>query len=122
MDESVKINKKAYEIEQQSKAPEIDCPDPGDVDAIKRIVVGTWEGKDDWGKTIRFTFEGEGVVTGVREGSVPRKGKYAICKNKIFFSGGGTRIVISVSADELIGQWEKTGYTGNFTLTKRPSS
>jgi len=49
LDETVKFNMAAYEIEQNASTVDFDCPEPGDVDAVKTLISGHWKGKDSWG-------------------------------------------------------------------------
>lgn len=121
IDETVNFNPKAFAIEQAAAMPAIDCPDPGDTEAIKAMVRGTWEGKDNWGATLKITFHENDTATGQRTGSNERTYKYIICGEQIFVRGGSA-VTINVQEDLLVGQWEKGGYIGTFELTRVPAS
>ncbi len=121
IDETINFNVAAYTIEQNAAIPEIDCQNPGDPDAVRAFVEGSWEGKDDWGAEIRLTFKENDIVTGQRTGSTPQTGKYIICGEKIFMKGRA-EVELSIINDKLEGNWKKSGYTGNFTLEKISSS
>lgn len=117
IDEAVKFNALAFDIEKNAAVPEIDCPDPGDVETVMAIIRGTWSGSDDWGATITMTFAEDGTVTGYRTGSNPRTGKYVLCGGKIYMHGSAD-LEITVAGEQLSGQWKKGEYTGKFILKR----
>jgi len=82
IDEKVRFNMKAFEIEKNASVS-FDCPDPGDTETVKSIILGSWKGKDDWGATIKTTFKDNGTVTGSRTGSTGGTRKYLICGSDI---------------------------------------
>jgi ABC-type transport system substrate-binding protein len=118
IDDPVKFNTLAYEFEQQSSV-DFDCPDPGDTEAVKAVLVGDWQGKDDWGASITASFFLDGRVVSQRKGSNQRENKYLICGSKIFWKAAGTKVLVTLKENEIDGFWEKAGYKGNFTLARK---
>jgi len=121
LDEKVKFNMAAYEIEKNAAVDDFDCPDPGDTDHVKTVVLGSWEGKDNWGATIQATFNADGTVVGGRKGKIGDPRKFVICGEKIHWrSKNGATVVVAVSdnSGQLNGQWEYASYLGEFTLTQ----
>jgi len=116
IDDAVRFNLRGFAIEEKAAVPQIECPDPGDTEAVKQAIAGTWKGTDSWGASITITFEDD-TVTGVRAGSTPQAGKYVLCQDRIFIHGRA-KVEMAVTADKRVGQWERAGYTGDFTLTK----
>jgi hypothetical protein len=121
IDELVNFNPLAYEIEQKSSVS-FECPDPGDTEAIKAVVVGDWHGKDDWGAAITASFSADGMVVSQRKGSNQRENKYIICGSKIFWEAGDAKVLITLKERKLEGYWEKAGYKGSFILEKDQGS
>jgi len=121
IDEAVKFNSKAFEIEQNI-AVSVDCPDPGDTKAVKAIILGSWEGKDDWGATIEVMFKDNSTVTGSRTGSTGGTRKYVICGPDIHWEAlSGAKLVVTLTEDNdsLNGKWNYSLYSGNFTLRRK---
>jgi len=121
IDEAVKFNSKAFEIEQNI-AVSVDCPDPGDTEAVKAIILGSWEGKDDWGATIKAIFKDNSTVTGSRTGSTGGTRKYVICGPDIHWEAlSGAKLVVTLTEDNdsLNGKWNYSLYSGNFTLRRK---
>jgi hypothetical protein len=119
MDENVKFNTAAYTIEQNAATADFDCPDPGDTERVKTVVLGSWVGKDNWGATIKATFNADDTVVGGRKGNIAAPRKFIICGPEIHWrSKNGATIVVTVSEDHkmLEGRWEYASYTGTFTL------
>ena len=121
IDEKVNFNPKAFAIEKAAAVPAIDCPDPGDTAAVKAMVLGTWEGKDNWGASLTISFHENDTVTGRRTGSDERTSRYVICGQRVFIRGGAS-VEVTVKGDVLAGKWEKAGYEGLFELRKVPAS
>jgi hypothetical protein len=120
LDEKIKFNTAAYKIEQDAAVEEFDCPDPGDTERVKAIILGSWQGKDDWGAAIKASFKDDGTVTGSRTGSSGGTRKYVICGSEVHWSSkNGATIIVSVSEEkkQLDGRWKFASYSGNFTLT-----
>jgi ABC-type transport system substrate-binding protein len=119
-DEQVKFNTAAYEIEQNASVDDFDCPEPGDTERVKAIILGSWQGQDDWGATIKASFKADDTVTGSRTGSSGGTQKYVICGSEVHWSTKkGAKIVVAVSEviNQLDGQWNFASYSGKFTLT-----
>lgn len=116
IDENVRFNLLAFEIEQNSSTP-FDCPDPGDVEAVKAFVRGPWIGKDDWGATIKMRFNDDGTITGGRGGGGEKTGKYIVCGQKLFMRASA-RVTLTVAGDKLEGTWERSGYQGKFIMER----
>jgi 4-phytase/acid phosphatase/peptide/nickel transport system substrate-binding protein len=118
IDDPVKFNTLAYQIEQKSTV-DFDCPDPGDTEAVRAILVGEWRGKDDWGAEITATFFQDGRVVSKRKGSNQRENKYLICGSNIFWKAGVAKVLVTLIDDKVEGYWEKAGYVGNFVLERK---
>ncbi len=100
IDETVKFNEKAFEIEKSAAAP-FDCLDPGDTEAVKKDLLGSWEGKTDWGPTIKVTFKENNTLAGVFEGKRNFTRKYFICGQEIqWMTGSGARIVATIAENK----------------------
>jgi len=121
IDEKVKFNMAAYQIEQSASVVEFDCPEPGDVEAVRKVILGTWTGKDNWGATLTATFKQDGTVTGNRSGSSKKTSKYIICGSKVLW-GVVAKVTVALNEGKLLGHWEKSEYRGDFVLTRKPSS
>jgi 4-phytase/acid phosphatase/peptide/nickel transport system substrate-binding protein len=118
IDDPVKFNMLAYELEQKSTV-EFDCPDPGDTKPVEAALLGDWQGKDDWGAAITATFFQDGRVVSQRKGSNQRENQYFICGSKIFWKAGVAKVLVTLNENTINGYWEKAGYKGNFTLTRK---
>ena len=121
LDETIKFNPVAYQIEQEAVVGDVDCPEPGDTERIKTIALGTWEGKDNWGASIKATFNADGTVVGGRKGNVAAARKFIICGSSIHWtskSGANVMVTVPDAGGPLTGQWEYASYTGQFTLTR----
>jgi len=121
IDEKVKFNMAAYQIEQNASVVEFDCPEPGDVEAVRKLILGTWTGKDNWGATLTVTFKQDGTVTGNRSGRSKKTGKYIICGSKVLWGGGDSKVIVALSEDKLSGHWDYSEYRGDFVLARKPS-
>jgi hypothetical protein len=124
LDEKIKFNMAAYEIEQNASTVDFDCPDPGDTEAVKAIILGAWKGKDDWGGTLNFRFKDDDMVTGMRSGGYDLTGKYLICGPKVIWrTKSGAQIIVTVTDEKLAGTFEKGGYGGTIKIERdKPSS
>ena len=114
-------NPKAFEIEQNI-AVTVDCPEPGDTKAVKAAILGSWQGKDDWGATIKATFKDNNTVTGSRTGSTGGTRKFVICGPDIYWeakSGAKLFVTLTNDIDSLDGKWNYSSYSGNFTLKRK---
>ena len=120
LDEKIRFNTAAYKIEQEAAVEAFDCPEPGDTERVKAIILGAWQGKDDWGATIEASFKDDGTVTGSRTGGSGGTRKYVICGPEVHWNTNkGASIIVTVSEkrDQLDGQWKFASYSGKFTLT-----
>jgi hypothetical protein len=115
----MKVNIHGRQNELAAKSP-IDCSDPGDVEAVRKHILGSWEGSDSFGGTIRCTFGENGTITGGRN---DRSGSatYTICNETIFWRPPGTLLVVKLENGQLKGHWEYAGYKGHFTLQRVPA-
>jgi len=123
LDEKIRFNMKAFQIEKNASVA-FDCPDPGDTEKVKSIILGSWQGKDNWGATIKATFKDNDTVTGSRTGSTGGTRKYLICGSDIHWAtNSGAKLVVTVTDDKdhLEGKWNYSSYDGKFTLTRTPS-
>lgn len=103
----------------EQAAKTIDCPDPGDTDAVKAIIIGAWKGKDSYGGTLKLNFIEDDIVSGTRNGGNEVTGKYIICGKKIILRmKTGTLVTITVSSDELKGNFKRGGYSGTLTMER----
>lgn len=121
IDDNVRFNLKAFEIEKSSVLS-FDCPDPGDTAAVKAVILGAWEGKDDWGATIKVEFKDNDTLSGSRTGSTGGTTKYLICGPEVHWeTKSGARIFVTVAKgrDNLDGAWKYTSYAGKFTLSRK---
>lgn len=120
LDEVVKFNTAALKIEKNAataKLAEFDCPDPGDVAAVKRVLLGAWKGKDSWGATISMNFRADDKVDLKRTGGPGNTGTYRICTPKVYIQGRAA-IVMQPVSDKLEGVWRKDQYSGEITLER----
>ncbi|MCP4690704.1 MAG: hypothetical protein GY859_21805 [Desulfobacterales bacterium] len=118
IDEVVKFNIAAFEIEKKARIS-VDCTDPGDVEAVKAVILGAWEGKDDWGAAVSFTFKEDDSVISLRTGSTTSTTKYIICGQDVHWATErGAKVVASVGEgkESLEGEWRFGTYSGKFTL------
>lgn len=104
--------------ELAAKSP-VDCSDPGDIEAIRKVILGNWKGKDKWGAVIRAAFRPDGKVTSSR-GDRSGSAEYKICGDTIFWRPSGAMLVVKLEQDELTGYWTFSGYKGTFTLKRVP--
>ncbi len=119
LDEQIKFNTAAYEIEQNAAVEEFDCPDPGDIEATKAMLLGPWKGKDSWGGTLQFTFNEDDTVVGTRSGGYNLKGNFNICKNRARWkSNSGALVTMTVFPDRLEGTFERGGYGGTIEMKR----
>ena len=117
LDEKVKFNMAAFDIEQNASVADFDCPDPGDVDAVKARILGAWKGKDNWGATITFKFNEDNTVDLHRTGGKGKSVPYKICSPKVYFEGRA-KIIVSPVAGKLEGIWKKGDLKGEFTFER----
>ena len=119
LDEEVRFNTAAYKIEQEAAVEDFDCPDPGDVEATKAMLLGPWRGKDSWGGTLQFTFNEDDTVVGTRSGGYNLKGNFTICGNKARWkSNSGALVTMTIFADRLEGTFERGGYGGTIEMQR----
>ncbi len=102
--------------ELAAKSP-IDCSDPGDVEAVKKAILGNWKGKDKWGGTIRAAFRSDGTVASSRD-ERRGSGKYKICGNTIFWRPNSALLLVKLNEGKLTGYWQASGMKGDFILEK----
>ena len=120
VDEKVKFNPMAYEIEQkavETAAAAFDCPDPGDVDTVKAAILGAWKGKDTWGATITMNFKADDTVDLHRTGGSGRTVAYTICSPKVYFRGRANVVVTPVHG-RLEGHWKLGEYEEDILLER----
>jgi 4-phytase/acid phosphatase/peptide/nickel transport system substrate-binding protein len=120
IDDKVKFNTAAFAIEKDSVVA-LECLDSGDTGVVKAAILGAWEGKDDWGATIKATFKADDTVTGGRTGSTGGTRKYLICGPEIHWEAvSGARIVVALTDDRetLDGKWTYASYSGTFVLKR----
>jgi hypothetical protein len=119
LDEEVRFNTAAYKIEQEAAVEDFDCPDPGDVEAAKAMLLGPWRGKDSWGGTLQFTFNEDDTVVGTRSGGYNLKGNYTICGHQARWrSNSGALVTMTIFADRLEGTFERGGYGGTIEMQR----
>jgi len=119
MDEKIKFNTAAYDIEQKAAVEEFDCPDPGNVEATKAMLLGSWKGKDSWGGTLQLTFNENDTVVGTRSGGYNLKGNFTICgKLARWKSNSGALVTMTVLPDRLEGTFERGGYGGTISMLR----
>ena len=119
LDEKIRFNTAAYAVEQEAAVEEFDCPDPGDVETTKAMLLGPWKGKDSWGGTLQFTFNEDDTVVGTRSGGYNLKGNYAICgKMAQWRSNTGAIVKMTVYSDKLEGTFERGGYGGTIKMQR----
>lgn len=117
MDETVNFNSAAYAIEQNASVAEFECPDPGDVEPIKKMILGAWKGKDSWGATITMKFKEDDTVDLHRTGGNGKTVPYTICSPKVYFQGRAS-IVMTPAPDKMEGIWEKGDLKGDIHLER----
>jgi 4-phytase/acid phosphatase/peptide/nickel transport system substrate-binding protein len=120
VDEKVKFNPMAYEIERkavESAATAFDCPDPGDVDTVKAAILGAWKGKDTWGATITMNFKADDTVDLHRTGGAGRTVSYTICSPQVYFQGRADVVMAPVDG-KLEGHWKLGQYEGDIHLER----
>jgi len=121
IDDPGRFNPQAFEIEQKAALP-FDCPDPGDIDAVKARILGRWTGADDWGGTLDLQFTEDDRVSGMRSGGYDLAGKYAICGEQLMWRAKtGAVLKLTLRESRLEGTFQKGGYGGTLTLQKTPS-
>ena len=92
----------------EQAAKSIDCPDPGDTDAVKANILGAWKGKDSWGGTLTYNFKQDNLVTGTHSGGYDVSGEYIICGKKVIWrSKNGALVTMTVLDDKLEGNFKK---------------
>lgn len=99
IDDEDRFNVKALMVEIDSAPVAFECPDSGDIEAVKQDLIGSWEGKTSFGIRLRVTFDHTDKLTGynvTEDREFTRK--YLICGNEaIWFAGNGVQITGSVS-------------------------
>ncbi|MCP4687989.1 MAG: hypothetical protein GY859_08060 [Desulfobacterales bacterium] len=119
LDEDIKFNMAAFEIEKNASGPSYDCPDPGDVEAVKAILLGAWKGTDSWGGSLQLSFKEDGKIVGSRSGGYDLAAKYLICGTKIVWrTKSGTQIILTLSGDKMEGRFERGSYSGEISLER----
>ena len=119
LDEKVKFNAAAYEIEKKAAVVEIDCKEPGDTAVVKAKIIGSWKGKDSWGGTLNFEFSEDDKITGTRSGGYNLTGNYIICgQQAIWQSSTGALVKMTVLDDKLEGTFERGGYSGTISMER----
>lgn len=119
LDERIRFNMAAYKIEQEAVVEEFDCPDPGDIEATKAMLLGPWKGTDSWGGTLQFTFNEDDTVAGTRSGGSNLKGNYIICGNQARWkSNSGALVTMTILKDKLEGTFERGGYGGTIEMQR----
>ncbi len=116
----MKFNMLAFDIEQKADLP-FECPDPGDVAAVKKRIIGQWKGKDSWGAAISLDFHSDGMVTAQRTTRGSGKVKYVICGSKIFFKTTAL-VELTVAGDKMEGAWENSKFKGEIFLEREKTS
>ena len=119
IDEVVKFNMAALEIEQEAVAATavaFDCPDPGDVDSVKAAILGAWKAKGI-GATTTMRFKADDTVDLQRTGWTGRTVPYRICSPNVYFQGR-TSVVLSPVAGRLEGHWKMGEYEGDIVLER----
>ena len=99
IDDEDRFNVKALMVEIDSAPVPLECPDPGDIEAVKQGLMGSWEGKTSFGLRLRLTFDQTDKLSGynVNAGREFSR-KIIICGNAaIWFAGNGTQITGSVA-------------------------
>lgn len=117
IDETIKFNTVAFEIEQNATVAKFECPDPGDVDTVKKMALGTWKGKDSFGAVITLKFKVDDTVDLHRTGGKGRTVPYKICMGKVYFQGIAS-VIVTPAPDKMEGVWEKGNFNGEFTLER----
>ncbi len=118
IDDQETFNEIAYEIEKNSAAP-FECADPGDVEAVKKVVLGSWQGKTDWGPGITLTFKENNTLDGRVESGREFTTKYFICGPELqWLASNGARVVATVSENKknLEVKYEFGSTSGKFTM------
>ena len=116
-DEQIKFNVAAYAIEQNVSFAEFECPDPGDVEAVKALILCAWKGKDSWGATITMNFKANDTVDLLRTGGSGKTVSYTICSPKVYFQNRA-RIEITPVDGRLEGVWTKGNLQGKIMLAR----
>ncbi len=118
IDENIKLSMAAYEIEKNAPVS-FDCPDPGNTEDVKAVILGAWEGKDDLGAAIKFTFRENNTVVGRRKGREAGTKKYIICGRDVHWTTkSGANLVATVQEDKtsLEGKWHYGELSGVFAV------
>jgi len=103
----------------EQAAKTIDCPDPGDTDAVKAIILGVWKGKDSWGGSLTYNFRPDNLVTGTHSGGYDVSGEYIICGTKVIWrSKNGALVTMTVLDDKLEGNFKKGSYGGTISMVR----
>ncbi len=122
IDENIRFNTLALEIEKKSDVP-FECADPGDVEAVKAVLLGAWRGTDSWGGTMELRFNEDNNVTGARSGGYNLEGKYLICGTKIMWKAAtGAMLIVSLTDNKLEGTFKKGAVGGTLILEKEGAS
>ncbi len=122
IDENIRFNMLAHEIEKNA-APSFECTDPGDVEAVRSKILGTWEGEENYGGWVKFDFYADDTarirrVGGSSEGA---KFKYMICGPKIIIQDG-LWVELRVTGDTMEGNWEMGGNKGTVAMRRDKTS
>ncbi len=120
IDENIKFNMAAYEIEKNASVS-FDCPEPGNTEDVKAVILGEWEGKDDLGAAIKFTFCENNTVIGRRKGRDAGTKKYIICGRDVHWTTkSGANLVATVQEDKtsMKGKWNYGELSGVFAVER----
>ena len=117
LDETVNFNMAAYAIEQNVAFTEFECADPGDVDAVKSRILGTWKGKDSWGAVISMNFKADDTVDLHRTGGPGKTVTYTVCAPKVYFQNRASIEVTPVDG-RLEGVWTFGDHKGEMVLER----
>lgn len=119
LDEDVKFNTAALKIEKAAVVPEFDCPDAGDFEATRALLLGSWSGKDSWGGKLEMHFNPDDTVTGNRSGGYNLNAKYNICGSSVRFrSNTGTLVNLTITGDTMGGTFQRGTYDGTIKMER----
>ncbi len=122
IDEDIRFNMLAFEIEKKAEVP-FECAEPGDVEAVKGIILGAWKGTDSLGGTMELSFNKDNMVIGQRSGGYNLEGKYLICGAKVMWRAAtGAMLTLTLSDNKLEGTFKKGAISGTLRLEKASTS
>jgi hypothetical protein len=120
VDEKIKFNPLAFAFKKKAAetlSPVFDCPDPGDVEAVKRAILGSWKRKDSLGAAITLKFKADDKVDMSRKGGTGRTASYKICSPSAYFRGRADVVMAPVDGKPE-GHWKYGEYEGNILLER----